>query len=118
MNQHIENLGPELELKPSAIEHLKEIIVKENIPETYGLRVMAEKVQGEIHYNIGFDKPNSETDHELAFDGIKVLIDSSSAAILNGTIINYQDTENQKGFLITNPNEKNGCGCGSGCGCH
>lgn len=77
MSAHIDMEAPEIKLKPRAIAHLKEIIENENIPEIYGLRIMAEEAQGQIHYHLGFDKTNSEKDFEYNFEGIKVLVDLS-----------------------------------------
>ena len=46
------------------------------------------------------------------FDGIKVLVDPQSAALLEGARVDYVETLQASGFTITNPKAASGCGCG------
>ena len=43
--------------------------------------------------------------------GVKVVVDPSSAQLLNGATLDYKDGL-QSGFAITNPNAQKTCGCG------
>ncbi|MCY7593424.1 iron-sulfur cluster assembly accessory protein, partial [Bacillus altitudinis] len=45
--------------------------------------------------------------------GIKVLVDSESLDIMNGTIIDFKQSLMGGGFTIDNPNAIASCGCGS-----
>jgi iron-sulfur cluster assembly accessory protein len=53
------------------------------------------------------------TDDELAeFSGVKVIVDPSSAQLLNGATLDYKDGLQNAGFAIDNPNAQRSCGCG------
>jgi len=45
-------------------------------------------------------------------DGAKVFVDPKSAVFLSGTVIDWQQTLMQSGFVFKNPNVKSACGCG------
>ncbi|MFZ3590645.1 HesB/IscA family protein [Bacillus sp. DJP31] len=66
-----------------------------------------------LSYGIGFDEVKNEDDIELEQHGIKVLIDSESAPIINGVTIDFKESMMGGGFTIDNPNAIAGCGCGS-----
>jgi iron-sulfur cluster assembly accessory protein len=73
-------------------------------------------------YGMELASEPAEGDWVGEFGGIKVLVDSDSAALLEGVSIDYIETLQQSGFTITSPRDaaarEGGCGCGSGgCGC-
>ncbi len=45
-------------------------------------------------------------------DGARVFVDPKSAMFLAGTVIDWQQTLMQSGFVFRNPNVKSACGCG------
>ena len=45
-------------------------------------------------------------------DGARIFVDPKSAIFLKGTVIDYQQTLMQTGFVFKNPNVKSACGCG------
>jgi iron-sulfur cluster assembly protein/iron-sulfur cluster insertion protein len=47
------------------------------------------------------------------FDGVKVSVDASSAELLKGSTLDFQDGLQGAGFHITNPNATRTCGCGN-----
>jgi iron-sulfur cluster assembly protein/iron-sulfur cluster insertion protein len=45
-------------------------------------------------------------------NGVRVIVDPSSAQLLEGAELDYKDGLDQSGFAITNPNAQRTCGCG------
>ena len=51
-------------------------------------------------------------DQVIERDGARVFVDPKSAVFLAGTVIDWQQTLMQSGFVFRNPNVKSACGCG------
>jgi len=45
-------------------------------------------------------------------NGVKVVVDATSATMLGGATLDYKDGLQQTGFSIDNPNAQRSCGCG------
>jgi iron-sulfur cluster assembly protein/iron-sulfur cluster insertion protein len=45
-------------------------------------------------------------------NGVKVVVDPTSATMLTGATLDYKDGLQQTGFSIDNPNAQRSCGCG------
>lgn len=84
----------------------------EDNPDSRVLRVYVEKggCSG-MQYGLVFDE-RREGDTVLEFDSLKVVLDSISADILKGSVVDFSDDLNESGFKVTNPNAKTTCGCG------
>jgi iron-sulfur cluster assembly accessory protein len=65
-----------------------------------------------FRYVLGFDNKTGEEDEEFSQDGISVVCDTRSYLYLNGTVIDYVDGLEGKGFVFNNPNATKSCGCG------
>ena len=93
--------------------HVKEMM-KHNEEEGAFLRV---SVKGGgcsgLSYGMGFEHEINENDLQFEQHGIHVLVDKESAAILQGTKIDYKESMMGGGFTIENPNAIASCGCGS-----
>ena len=63
-------------------------------------------------YEMFFDSEIAEDDVATDYDGVKVVVDPSSAQLLEGATLDYKDGLNQAGFSINNPNAQRTCGCG------
>jgi len=100
-----------------AVKEIKKIMVENNIPSDVGLRV---GVKGGgcsgLTYVMGFDPDNKEGDTILEQDDIKLLVDGKSLFYLSGTILDFSDGLNGRGFVFTNPNATKTCGCGESFG--
>jgi iron-sulfur cluster assembly protein len=66
-----------------------------------------------LSYGMGFDHEIKEDDHKSEQYGITILVDSESAPILKGTVIDYKQSMMGGGFTIDNPNAIASCGCGA-----
>jgi iron-sulfur cluster assembly protein len=100
-----------ISLSPGAASEIKRLIQKENKPEL-GLRIGVRSggCSG-MSYMLGFDTAQ-EGDKVEELEGIKILVDSQSAAYLSGTELDYVDGLQGKGFTFKNPNATRSCGCG------
>ncbi len=63
-------------------------------------------------YEMYFDTERAADDLEEAFGDVRVVIDQSSAQLLEGATLDYKDGLNEAGFSIDNPNAQRTCGCG------
>jgi iron-sulfur cluster assembly accessory protein len=63
-------------------------------------------------YEMFFDTDVSDDDQTADFSGVKVVVDPSSATLLQGATLDYKDGLQGAGFAIDNPNAQRTCGCG------
>ncbi len=102
-----------LAVTPKAREELKNVFAEHDLPEGAGLRI---GVKGGgcsgFSYVMGFDGVPTEDDDIQDIDGLKLFVDKKSALYLEGTVLDYVETIQQKGFVFQNPNATGTCGCG------
>jgi len=102
-----------LSLTDAAASKLRELTKEEASPDI-GLRVYVYS-GGCSGYRYGMmleDAPTPE-DKLLEVNGVRVYVDGSSVALLEGSQIDYVDTLMGAGFTVNNPNAVTACGCGS-----
>ncbi len=63
-------------------------------------------------YEMYFDTESTVEDLEVSYGAVKVVVDPSSAQLLEGATLDYRDGLNEAGFSIDNPNAQRTCGCG------
>ena len=63
-------------------------------------------------YEMFFDTDVADDDTTLDYSGVKVIVDPSSATLLEGATLDYKDGLQGAGFAIDNPNAQRTCGCG------
>jgi len=63
-------------------------------------------------YEMFFDTDVSEDDNLTDHHGVRVVVDASSAELLQGATLDYKDGLQGAGFAIENPNAQRSCGCG------
>lgn len=102
-----------LELNPSAVEKIRDILAEENNPKIK-LRIF---VQGGgcsgMQYGFTLDEETNEDDFTMDFDGVPLLVDSMSSQYLQGSTVDYKEDLMGSEFKIINPNAQTSCGCGS-----
>ena len=64
-------------------------------------------------YEMFFDTDRDTEDLILDYNGVGVVVDPSSAQLLEGATLDYKDGLQDAGFSIDNPNAQRTCGCGS-----
>src|SRR5918999_690191 len=97
-----------------AAEKIKYFAAKEGLTGNVGLRV-AVKGGGcsGLTYDLSITDKELPTDRVVEQHGIKVMVDKKSYIYLVGTVLDFSDGLNGKGFVFTNPNAKKSCGCGT-----
>jgi iron-sulfur cluster assembly protein len=102
-----------INLTPVAAAKVKELMAEEPDAQTLVLRVA---IQGGgcsgFQYGLGFDSGPADGDLELAFHGVRVVVDPYSAPYLRGATIDFLNGLQESGFKIDNPNAVSSCGCG------
>jgi iron-sulfur cluster assembly accessory protein len=63
-------------------------------------------------YEMFFDSDVADDDNLADYAGVKVVVDASSAELLQGATLDYKDGLQGAGFAIENPNAQRSCGCG------
>ncbi|MEM7095172.1 MAG: iron-sulfur cluster insertion protein ErpA [Actinomycetota bacterium] len=63
-------------------------------------------------YEMYFDSDFADDDTTADYSGVKVVVDPSSAMLLEGATLDYKDGLQETGFSINNPNAQRTCGCG------
>jgi iron-sulfur cluster assembly protein len=101
-------------LTEKAASEVKKIITDQNLPDGTVLRV---GVQGGgcsgFSYSLGFDTSTSDRDRIVETYGIKLAVDKKYDPYLEGTVVDYYDGLEKRGFVFNNPNVVKTCGCGS-----
>jgi iron-sulfur cluster assembly protein/iron-sulfur cluster insertion protein len=64
-------------------------------------------------YEMFFDSEVADDDLVRQQGTVKVIVDSASAELLKGSMLDYTDGLQGAGFHISNPNATRTCGCGS-----
>ncbi len=101
-------------LTEKAANEVKKIIVDQSLPDETVLRV---GVQGGgcsgFSYSLGFDTATSERDRVVEIHGVRLAVDKKYDPYLEGTVVDYYDGLEKRGFVFNNPNVVKSCGCGS-----
>ncbi|MDQ3385620.1 MAG: iron-sulfur cluster insertion protein ErpA [Actinomycetota bacterium] len=63
-------------------------------------------------YEMFFDGDIGADDIKVDQGGVAVVVDPSSAELLEGATLDYKDGLQGAGFAINNPNAQRTCGCG------
>ena len=116
MNLPIMNQNPQpatgLSLSAIAAEKVKELLVQRGTP-AYGLRlgVRGGGCSGNSYYMEFCETPG---DGDLTFDseGVQLVVDPKSLALLAGTEIDFVTGLMGSGFKLNNPNVRHNCACG------
>jgi iron-sulfur cluster assembly protein/iron-sulfur cluster insertion protein len=99
-------------LTDNAAEKVRSLIEAEGVPEL-ALRVAVRPggCSG-FSYEMFFDSDVAQDDRSTEVNGVKVVVDESSAMLLDGATLDYRDGLQEAGFSIDNPNAQRTCGCG------
>ena len=109
-----------INVTPLAADKLKGILDEEGQPDG-ALRVIVVANEHGAQYMMALEEEAKSDDTVIHENGVKVLVDSASVALLEGAEIDYIDSLMRSGFVINNPNiapsAHGGCACGGQCGC-
>ena len=108
-----------LNVTVAAAGKLKEIL-KEEGQASGALRVIVVPNGHGAQYMMAIEEEAKIDDIVVHENGIRVLVDTDSASLLEGAEIDYAEGLMRSGFVINNPNimpSGGGCACGGNCGC-
>ncbi len=90
-----------------------ELRQKDGLTDNHNIRV-AVKGGGcsGLMYDLEFASEPQPNDKVFEDKGIKIMVDKKSLLYLAGTILDFSDGLNGKGFQFVNPNASRTCGCG------
>lgn len=100
-------------LTPRAALEIKKIKEENGIPESHSLRlgVKGGGCSG-MTYVLAFDEAPKERDTVYEREGLTICIDAKSQFYLSGTVLDFSDGLNGRGFVFNNPQAAKTCGCG------
>ncbi len=96
-----------LRITPDALSQVLSILAAEDDPDSLGLRVAVNGVQGvEYAYDLSFEDRTTATDDDLVYDqgDLVVMIPKDSVDALWGSTLDLPSTAGQGGLVIRNPN--------------
>ncbi len=104
---------PTIHVTEKAAKQIEKLGEKEGMTD-FGLR-MSVKGGGcsGLTYKLVFAEQPKENDKIIEEHGVKLFIDFKSMFYLGGTVLEFSDGLNGKGFEFTNPNATATCGCGN-----
>ncbi len=110
-------MSEEIGLTEKAAAQVRKLMSENNIPEAHGLRV---GVKGGgcsgLTYTLGFDEHPKANDVVMEQHGLRIFVDPKSLFYLSGTVLDFSDGLNGKGFVFNNPQATKTCGCGNSFG--
>ena len=102
-------------LTESAAHHVKGLMT--GIADARGLRLgLTRSGCSGFAYAMDIATSVAATDHVFASNGVDIIVDSESLAMLDGTELDYVREGLNELFKFNNPNVKNACGCGESVG--
>lgn len=107
------DVGAALQLTETAAEMVKAAMRREGLSE-HALRVSV--VGGGcsgFQYSLNFDNTTRPDDTVVEINGVRLVVDATSAQYLFGTTIDYVKGLHGAGFKFLNPKATRTCGCGS-----
>lgn len=102
-----------IEVTSEAAAELKRLLAEKQAPAGTGLRLTVERGGcAGLSYAMGLAQPG-EGDTVVERDGVIFIVEAASAGYLRGSKVDFEDTLNDSGFKIHNPNAARSCGCGT-----
>jgi len=100
-------------LSPAAAAKVAQLVAAEGDPSlALRLGVRPGGCSG-FQYEMYFDAQVDDSDIVTETDGVRLILDSQSAQMLAGAVVDYKEKGLQgSGFAINNPNQQRSCGCG------
>lgn len=102
-------------LSERAAAEVKKIMTDQNMPRDTCLRV---GVKGGgcsgFSYSLDFDNnANEQRDRVIDAHGVRLVVEKKFDPYLDGTVVDFHDGLDKRGFFFDNPNVTKSCGCGS-----
>jgi len=107
-----------IQISETAAEKIKVLISEKALTEEGGLRIFANSgCCSNNSYGMALEEKQYPEDNVFVSQGVRILVDPSSFAQLEGASVEYYKDDNTEGFTIAKPtNGHTQCGCGGGGG--
>jgi len=102
----------QLSLTPSAARRVAWIAERQGKPAVLRLAVDGGGCAG-FSYKFGLAEEIDADDAITETDGVKLVVDSTSLGLLDGSQVDFVEDLGGSAFKVQNPNAASGCGCGS-----
>ncbi len=102
----------QLTLTPSAARRVAWIAERQGKPAVLRLSVDGGGCAG-FSYKFGLAEAVEADDAVAETDGVKLVVDSVSLGLLDGSQVDFVEDLGGAAFKVQNPNAASGCGCGS-----
>ncbi|MCW3798184.1 iron-sulfur cluster insertion protein ErpA [Sphingomonas sp. BN140010] len=102
----------QLTLTPSAARRVAWIADRQGKPAVLRLAVDGGGCAG-FSYKFGLADGIDADDAVAETDGVKLVVDSVSLGLLDGSQVDFVEDLGGSAFKVQNPNAASGCGCGS-----
>jgi len=102
-------------LTEKAAKEISRVIGEQKMPDETMLRigVVGGGCSG-FQYSLGFDNASDPGKDDVCEQhGIRIAVDKKSDLFLDGTVLDFYDGLEKRGFTFNNPNAVKSCGCGS-----
>ena len=98
----------------TAAKKVRNFAEKQGLGDEFGIKV-AVKGGGcsGLMYTLSIEKEAAPEDKVIEDQGIQIFVPKRSYVFLAGTVLDFSDGLNGKGFVFQNPNAKSTCGCGN-----
>ena len=98
----------------AAAKKVRNFAEKQGLGDEFGIKV-AVKGGGcsGLMYTLSIEKEATPEDKIIEDQGIQIFVPKRSYVFLAGTVLDFSDGLNGKGFVFANPNAKSTCGCGN-----
>jgi iron-sulfur cluster assembly protein len=104
-----------ISITEKAAKEVQRVMSEQKMPETTILRigVVGGGCSG-FQYSLGFDDKTDALKDEMSEQhGVRLAVDKKSELFLDGTVLDFYDGLEKRGFTFNNPNAVKSCGCGS-----
>jgi len=103
---------PSIQLTQAAAERVSAIAARQGKPAILRLAVDGGGCAG-FQYRFELADGVADDDRVTVRDGVRLVVDSVSHDLLDGSAVDFVESLGGTAFRVTNPNAASGCGCGS-----
>ena len=89
-----------LALTDSAVDAVKDIVSSSEVPETGGLRMVAERAGTRANFQLSVVRLPAEDDEVIDEQGARVFLEPEAASLLDDKVLDAKLEENKAAFTI------------------
>jgi iron-sulfur cluster assembly protein len=98
-------------ITPAANERMRHFLA--NTPDASGVRFGVKRTGcSGFAYVVDLADEIGDDDEQVEIDGVRLIVDSKSLPLVEGTVIDFQRQGLNASFVFHNPNATGECGCG------